>query len=67
MDQAEFNAMLDRHYGIEAPPTPEERAEGIRHAALHNAVTVVGCFQDPRQVIDAARAFEAYLRGETAS
>lgn len=42
-----------------------DRAASIRHAALHHAVTVVGARNpDAAMVLEAAKQFEAYLKGE---
>jgi len=44
----------------------EERLENMRHAALHNAVGVLGHTSDPQRVLAAARDFYAFLRDEKA-
>lgn len=46
------------------PASPEERAEGNRHGALHHAVATVGSSGDPQHVLATARMYLAFLNGE---
>lgn len=50
-----------------APMDRAERAEGIRHAALHSAIQIQGDrHSSAKDVLADAKAFEAYLKGESA-